>query len=102
MNQFVLHQLVLSCVFVIPSLKNVDARQSKRGLLAAENALQLARLYDASRPCFLCHSLIVRKHKQVSATGAWKAIRQRVPKLEMKLLEPVIHTDSASFFCTSD
>ena len=99
MNEFVLHLLVLSHAFVIPSLKMACVQQLERGLLTTENAvdaLQLARLCDAPRLCLLCHRLIVKQFKEVSASGGWKVMRQSDPVLEKELLESVIDDDSVS------
>ncbi|CAL9186732.1 unnamed protein product [Musa hybrid cultivar] len=98
MNEFVLHLLVLSHAFVIPSLKMVCVQQLERGLLTTENAvdaLQLARLCDAPRLCLLCHRLIVKQFKEVSASGGWKVMRQSDPVLEKELLESVTDDDSS-------
>ncbi|RZS20602.1 hypothetical protein BHM03_00053149, partial [Ensete ventricosum] len=101
MNEFVLHLLVLSHAFVIPSLKKVCVQQLERGLLTTENvvdALQLARLCDAPRLCLLCHRLIVKQFNEVSASGGWKVLRQSDPVLEKELLESVTDDDSVSSF----
>ncbi|WOK94408.1 hypothetical protein Cni_G03110 [Canna indica] len=97
MNQFVLHLLVLSHVFVIPTLKKECIQQLEGGLLTVDNvvdALQLARLCDAPRLSLLCQRLIVSKFKDVSSSGGWKVMRQCDPKLEKELLESVVDADS--------
>ncbi|XP_008805685.1 BTB/POZ and TAZ domain-containing protein 4-like [Phoenix dactylifera] len=97
MNQFVLHLLVLSHVFVIPTLKNLCVQQLERGLLTTENVVdvfQLARLFDAPRLCLLCHRMIVRNFEAVSASEGWKVMKQSNPRLEKELLESVIDADT--------
>ena len=99
MNQFVLHLVVLSHVFVIPTLKNVCVQQLERGLLTTENVVdvfQLAKLFDAPRLCLLCHRMIVKNFKVVSATEGWKVMKQSNPRLEKELLESVIDADTVS------
>lgn len=97
MNQFILHVLVLSHVFVIPTLKKVCVQQLERGLLTTENVIdvfQLSQLCDAPRLGILCHRMIVNNFKVVSATEGWKVMKQSNPKLEKELLESVIDADS--------
>lgn len=99
MNEFVLHLLVLSHVFVIPMLKNVCVQQLERGLLTTENVVdvfQLARLFDAPRLCLLSHRMIVKNFKVVSASEGWKVMKQSNPRLEKELFESVIDADLVS------
>ncbi|XP_010942809.3 BTB/POZ and TAZ domain-containing protein 4-like [Elaeis guineensis] len=96
MNQFAMHLLVLSHVFAIPALKNVWVQQLERGLLTIENVVdvfQLARLFDAPRLGLICHRMIVRNFKVVSASEGWKVMKQSNPRLEKELLESAIDAD---------
>lgn len=97
MNQYVLHLLVLSHVFVIPSLKKMCVQQLERGLLNNENAVdvfQLAQLCDAPRLHLLCHRVITKNFAVVSSTEGWRVMRQSNPRLEKELLESVIDADT--------
>merc|ERR1712137_979962 len=74
MEEFVLHLLVLSHVFVVPQLKQECMRQLEQGLLTIVNVIdifQLALLCDAPRLSFMCHRMIMRNFKAVSATEGW-------------------------------
>ncbi|KAG0492672.1 hypothetical protein HPP92_006070 [Vanilla planifolia] len=106
MNQYVMHLLVLSHVFGIPSLKKVCVQKLEKGLLTLENvvdAFQLGELCDAPRLSLLCHRMIVNNFQAVSATDGWKAMRQSNPSLEKDLVESVVEADcvSASYSATN-
>ncbi|XP_020100717.1 BTB/POZ and TAZ domain-containing protein 4 [Ananas comosus] len=97
MNQFVLHLLVLSHVFAVTSLKKLCVGQLEKGVLSAENVVdifQLARLCDAPRLSLICHRAIVKNFKLVSLSEGWKVMRQSDPRLEKELIESVIDADS--------
>jgi hypothetical protein len=92
MEEFVLHLLVLSHVFVVPHLKQECMQQLEQGLLTIENVIdifQLALLCDAPRLSFMCHRMIMRNFKAVSATEGWQAMKQSHPVLERKILDSV-------------
>jgi hypothetical protein len=96
MEEFVLHLLVLSHVFVVPQLKQECTQQLEQGLLTIENVIdifQLALLCDAPRLNFICHRMILRNFKAVSATGGWQAMKQSHPVLEREILESVTVED---------
>lgn len=96
MEEFVLHLLVLSHVFVVPQLKEECMRQLEQGLLTIDNVIdifQLALLCDAPRLNFICHRMILRNFKAVSATEGWQAMKQSHPVLERKILESVTAED---------
>ncbi|XP_057861909.2 BTB/POZ and TAZ domain-containing protein 4 [Cryptomeria japonica] len=97
MQKFALHLLVLSHVFLVPSLKLVCTQNLEHGLLTTDNVIdmiQLARLCDASRLNLLCMRLILKNFKAVSKSEGWKVMRQSNPKLEQELLESVVEADS--------
>ncbi|KAJ0973705.1 hypothetical protein J5N97_015670 [Dioscorea zingiberensis] len=97
MNQYVLHLLVLSHVFVINSLKKLCVQQLEKRLITIENVadvLQLARLCDAPRLAFICHRFIIQSFKLVSATQGWKVLKKSNPKMEKEIIESLIETDS--------
>lgn len=89
--------LVLSHVYVVPQLKRECERQLGRGLLTLENVVdvfQLALLCDAPHLSLLCHRMILKNFKTVSATEAWQSMRQSHPVLEKELLESLIEEDN--------
>eukprot|EP00262_Sarcandra_glabra_P018286 TRINITY_DN649_c0_g1_i2.p1 TRINITY_DN649_c0_g1~~TRINITY_DN649_c0_g1_i2.p1 ORF type:complete len:409 (+),score=50.40 TRINITY_DN649_c0_g1_i2:289-1515(+) len=97
MNKFVLHLLVLSHTFSIPSLKRVCSDIIEQALLITENVidvLQLARQCDAPRLSLVCVRLVVKNFKTVSASEGWKVMMQANPELEQELLESVVEADS--------
>ncbi|XP_072972076.1 BTB/POZ and TAZ domain-containing protein 4 [Typha angustifolia] len=97
MNQFVLHLLVLSHVFVVPTLKRLCVQQVEQSLLTTENVvdvLQLARLCDAPRLSLLCHRMVVKDFNAVSESEGWKVMKQSNPSLETELLDSVVDDDS--------
>jgi len=99
MKKYVLHLLVLSHVFSVPSLKLVCTQNLEQGLLTTDNVidvLQMAILCDASCLNLLCMCLIVKSFKTVSKSEGWKVMRQSNPKLEQELLESVVEADSVS------
>ncbi|KAG9445520.1 hypothetical protein H6P81_011648 [Aristolochia fimbriata] len=89
MERYGIHLLVLSHVFLVPSLK----RRCERGLagqLTAENVvdvLQLARLCDAAYLRVKCLKVIARDFKAVETTEAWKFVQKHDPWLELELLQ---------------
>ncbi|KAG6419900.1 hypothetical protein SASPL_116412 [Salvia splendens] len=97
MQKFVLHLLVLSHSYVVPSLKRVCEHTLERGWLNKENVidvLQLARSCDAPRLAFVCLRMVVRDFKSISTTEAWKVMRRADPTLEQELVESVVEEDS--------
>ncbi|GAV80898.1 BTB domain-containing protein/zf-TAZ domain-containing protein [Cephalotus follicularis] len=93
MEEHVLHLLVLSHVYVVPQLKRICEWQLEQCWLTTENVVdvfQLALLCDAPRLSLICHRIILRDFKAVSATEAWKVMKQSHPVLERELLESVI------------
>ncbi|XP_022963364.1 BTB/POZ and TAZ domain-containing protein 4-like [Cucurbita moschata] len=97
MEEFVMPLLVLSHVYVVPQLKRECERQLGRGLLTLENVVdvfQLALLSDAPHLSLLCHRMILKNFKTVSATEAWQSMRQSHPVLEKELLESLIEEDN--------
>lgn len=90
MEEHVLHLLVLSHVFVVPQLKRVCEWQLEQGLLNTENVVdvfQLALLCNAPRLSLICHRIIQRDFKAVSATEAWNVMKQSHPVLGREILE---------------
>nr|DAD43369.1 TPA_asm: hypothetical protein HUJ06_001599 [Nelumbo nucifera] len=97
MKKFVLHLLVLSHSFSLPSLKRVCINLLEQAWLTTENAidvLQLARKCDAPRLSLICVRLIVKNFKTISATEGWKVMKRTDPALEQELLEAVVEADS--------
>lgn len=96
MEDYVLHLLVLSHVFVVPQLKRECERQLEHGLLSTENVVdifQLALLCDAPRLSLICHRMILKNFKVVSDTEGWKVMMQSHPVLEKELVESVLDED---------
>ncbi|KAL6976116.1 hypothetical protein U1Q18_024908 [Sarracenia purpurea var. burkii] len=97
MKNFVLHLLVLSHSYSVPSLKRVCVQFLERGWLTTENVvdvLQLARSCDAPRLSLICVRMIVRNFKTISSTEGWKVMQRANPTLEQELLESVVEADS--------
>lgn len=88
MEEFALHLLVLSHVYVVPHLKQECERQLEDGLLTTENVVdifQLALLCDAARLSVLCQRIIVNNYKSISATEGWTVMKESHPVLEIQL-----------------
>ncbi|KAL0392441.1 UNVERIFIED_CONTAM: BTB/POZ and TAZ domain-containing protein 3 [Sesamum radiatum] len=97
MKKFVLHLLVLSHSYVVPSLKRLCEHILEHGWLTNENVidvLQLARSCDAPRLALICQRMVVRDFKCISRTEAWKVMKRANPSLEQELLELVVEADS--------
>ncbi|KAE8022708.1 hypothetical protein FH972_008489 [Carpinus fangiana] len=97
MKQFVLHLLVMSHSYSVPSLKRVCIYVLEQGWLTKENVidvLQLARKCDAPRLSLICIRIIVRDFKTISSNEAWKVMKLSSPELEQELLECVVEADS--------
>lgn len=114
MKQYVLHLMVLSHCYSVPSLKRVCIYILERGWLTKENVidvLQLARNCDAPRLTFICVRIIIRNFKTIPLTEGWRVMKRVNPALEQELLECVVEADAVSqflfllqtnsFFCTS-
>lgn len=97
MKRFVLHLLVLSHSFVIPSLKRTCVSQLERGLLTTDNVvdvLQLARQCDAPRLSITCTRMIIKEFRTISVSEGWKVMKHANPCLEQELLESLVEADS--------
>lgn len=97
MKKFVLHLFVMSHAFSVPSLKRACIKVLETTLLTMENVvdvLQLARQCDAPRLSFLCTRMIIKDFKTISASEAWKVMKQAHPNLEQELLESLVEADS--------
>nr|ALD47591.1 BTB/POZ and TAZ domain-containing protein [Lonicera japonica] len=97
MQEYVLHLLVLSHVFVVPQLKRECEWQLEQGLLTIENVVdifQLALLCDAPRLSLISHRLILKSFKDACATDGWRVMKWSHPVLEKELLESVIEADA--------
>ncbi|BAD87545.1 putative BTB and TAZ domain protein [Oryza sativa Japonica Group] len=97
MKRYVLHLLVLSHVFSVPSLKRVCINQLETSLLSPENVvdiLQLARLCDAPRLSLVCTRMIIGDFKAITQTEGWRVMRQANPSLEQELLESLVEEDT--------
>lgn len=99
MKKFVLHLLVLSHIFSVPSLKKVCINFIEQAFLTTENVidvLQLARQCDSPRLSLFCVRLVVKNFKTVSRTEGWKVMKKADLMLEQELLESVVEADSVS------
>ncbi|KAH8502260.1 hypothetical protein H0E87_013813 [Populus deltoides] len=97
MKKFVLHLLVLSHSYSVPSLKRVCIDLLEQDCLTKENVidvLQLARSCDAPRLSLICVRMVVKDLKSVSSTEGWKVMRRANPALEQELVESVVEADS--------
>ncbi|XP_043721141.1 BTB/POZ and TAZ domain-containing protein 3 [Telopea speciosissima] len=97
LKKFVLHLLVLSHSFSIPSLKRVCIDHLEQDWLTTDNTvdvLQLARKCDSPRLSLICVHRIVKDFKTISGTEGWKVMKQANPALEQELLESVVEADS--------
>ncbi|KAL6527165.1 hypothetical protein OROGR_016255 [Orobanche gracilis] len=97
MNKYVLHLLVLSHSYAVPSLKRVCEHFLERGWLTKENVidvLQLAKSCDAPRLALVCMRMVMTDFKCISTTEAWKVMKRCNPSLEQELLESVVETDT--------
>ncbi|XP_061338937.1 BTB/POZ and TAZ domain-containing protein 4 [Gastrolobium bilobum] len=98
MEEFILHLLVLSHVFVVPHLKRECERKLELGLLTTDNVVdvfQLALLCDAPRLSLICHRMILKNFKAVSESEGWKTMKQSHPVLEKEVLESVIEEENS-------
>ncbi|OAY33639.1 BTB/POZ and TAZ domain-containing protein 4 [Manihot esculenta] len=97
MEEFVLHLLVLSHVFVVPELKKICENKLEQSFLTTENVVdifQLALLCDAPRLSLICHRMIVTNFQEISTTEGWKAMKQSHPVLEKELLDSMVDLET--------
>ncbi|XP_062090135.1 BTB/POZ and TAZ domain-containing protein 3 [Humulus lupulus] len=97
MNKFVLHLLLLSHSYSVPSLKRTCIHFIEQGWLTNESVvdvLQLARNCDAPRLSLVCVRRIVKDFKAISSTQGWKVMKRVNPALEQELLEAVVEADT--------
>lgn len=97
MEEFALHLLVLSHVYVVPQLKRICEWHLEKGLINLENVIdvfQLSLLCDAPRLSLICHRMIMRNFDYVSATEGWKVMKQSHPVLEKELLDLLMEDDN--------
>ena len=97
MEEYVMHFLVLSHAFVVPQLKKECVRHLEQGVITIENVIdifQLALLCDAPRLSVICHHIVFRNFKVVSATEGWQAMKQSHPMLEKQLLQSLKYEDN--------
>ncbi|GFY86628.1 BTB and TAZ domain protein 4 [Actinidia rufa] len=97
LQNYILHLLVLSHAYVVPHLKQVCEFRLEQGLLTVENVIdtfQLALLCDAPRLSLICHRLILKNFKVVSATEGWKIMKESHPALEKEILESVVEAET--------
>ncbi|XP_059641866.1 BTB/POZ and TAZ domain-containing protein 4 [Cornus florida] len=97
MEEYILHLLVLSHAYVVPRLKELCILRLEEGLLTIENVvdiLQLALLCDAPRLTLVCHRLILKSFKAVSATDGWKVMKESHPVLEKELMQSLIEEET--------
>lgn len=97
MKKFVLHLLVLSHSYSVPSLKRVCIHLLEQGWLSPENVidvLQLGRNCDVPRLVVVCIRMIVSNFITISSSEGWEVMRRANPTLEQELLEYVVDADS--------
>ncbi|PSR87926.1 BTB/POZ and TAZ domain-containing protein [Actinidia chinensis var. chinensis] len=97
LEKYFLHLLVLSHAYVVPHLKRACECRLEQGLLTVENVIdtfQLALLCDAPRLSLICHRLILKNFKAVSATDGWKIMKESHPALEKEILESVVEAET--------
>ncbi|CAG7886068.1 unnamed protein product [Brassica rapa] len=97
MEDFAMHLLVLSHVYVVPHLKRVCESHFENTLLNEGNVIdvfQLALLCDAPRLGLLiyhllCHRMILKSFEEVSTSQGWIAMKQSHPSLHKELVRSV-------------
>ncbi|KAF2586472.1 hypothetical protein F2Q70_00034069 [Brassica cretica] len=92
MEDFAMHLLVLSHVYVVPHLKRVCESQFENTLLNKENVIdvfQLALLCDAPRLGLLCHRMKLKSYEEVPTSQGWIAMKQSHPSLHKELVRSV-------------
>ncbi|WOK96502.1 BTB/POZ and TAZ domain-containing protein 3 [Canna indica] len=97
LKKYVLHLLILSHAFAVPSLKRTCIELVEEEFLTVENVvdvLQLARLCDTPRLSFACTKMIIKYFKTISASDGWKAMKKANPSLEQELLVALVEEDS--------
>ncbi|RDX99821.1 BTB/POZ and TAZ domain-containing protein 4, partial [Mucuna pruriens] len=97
MDEFVLHLLVLSHVYMVPHLKRECEENLESGLLTIDNVVdvfQLALLCDAARLSLICHRKVLKNFKVVSESEGWKSMKLSHPMLEKEILESVIDEEN--------
>ncbi|TKY70654.1 BTB/POZ and TAZ domain-containing protein 4 [Spatholobus suberectus] len=98
MDEFVLHLLVLSHVYVVPHLKRKCEQKLELGLLTIDNVVdvfQLALLCDAPRLSLICHRKVLKNLKAVSESEGWKTMKLSHPVLEKEILESMIDEENS-------
>uniref|UniRef100_A0A1J3G5K3 BTB/POZ and TAZ domain-containing protein 5 n=1 Tax=Noccaea caerulescens TaxID=107243 RepID=A0A1J3G5K3_NOCCA len=94
MEDFAIHLLVLSHVYVVPHLKRLCESQFENVLLNEENVIdvfQLSLLCDAPRLGLICHRMILKSFEEVSTSEGWQAMKQSHPSLHKELLRSVAY-----------
>ena len=97
MEEFILHLLVLSHVFMVPHLKRECELMLELGFLTIDNVVdvfQLALLCDVPRLSLICHRKILKNFKAASESEGWKAMKESHPDLEKELLESMIEEEN--------
>ncbi|KAK3011195.1 hypothetical protein RJ639_011557, partial [Escallonia herrerae] len=97
MKNFVLHLLVLSHSYSVPSLKRVCIHVLEQGWLTTDNVidvLQLARNCDAPRLSLTCVRMVLRYFRTISSSEGWKVMKRTNPALEQELLEMVVEAET--------
>lgn len=94
MEDFGMHLLVLSHVYVVPHMKRLCESQFENVLLNKENVIdvfQLALLCDAPRLGLICHRMILKSFEEVSTSQGWQAMKLSHPGLQKELLRSVAY-----------
>ncbi|KAK9749573.1 hypothetical protein RND81_02G135500 [Saponaria officinalis] len=96
-EEYILHLLILSHVYVVPHLKKECEKRLENGFLNVDNAMdvfQLALLCDAPRLSLICHRMILENFKAISATEGWQVMKESHPILEQEILASIAEADA--------
>ncbi|KAJ0238228.1 BTB/POZ and TAZ domain-containing protein 1 [Hirschfeldia incana] len=96
MENYGIHLLALSHVYIVPQLKQRCAKGVGERVTAENvvDVLQLARLCDAPDLCLKCMRLIHSKFKTVEQTEGWKFLQEHDPLLELDILQFIDEAES--------
>ncbi|KAL3752802.1 hypothetical protein ACJRO7_000235 [Eucalyptus globulus] len=85
-EEYVLHLLILSHSYSVPSLKRVCTHYLEYHWLTKENVVDVLFLF--------CIRMVLKDFKSVSLTEGWKVMKRANPALEQELLKAVVEVDS--------
>ncbi|XP_052176902.1 BTB/POZ and TAZ domain-containing protein 1-like isoform X2 [Diospyros lotus] len=96
LDQYGIHLLALSHVFLVPKLKQRCSKALAERYLKIDNVvdvLQLARLCDASDLYLKCLKMVYHNFKYVEKTEGWKFLQDHDPWLELQILQFIDETE---------